>query len=99
MSNTQNLFENYDFNPMIEKLMKNFNIPSDDNHYGRHLAEVKKKIEEFKKNAKTKGYFNDMPNLNTDFSSYVISKSVYNRSVKYPICRKGKTRKIQNIYE
>ena len=73
MTNIQEYFETFDFNPLIEKLFNNFNIQPDDNHYGRHMQEVKKKIDEFKRNAKTKGYFNDMPNLNTDFSSYVIS--------------------------
>jgi hypothetical protein len=74
MSITQNYFETYDFQPLIEKLLKTFDIQSDDNHFSRHMQEVRKKIDDFKKSAKTKGYFNDMPNLNTDFSSYVISK-------------------------
>jgi hypothetical protein len=75
MTNFQEYFDAFDFAPLIERLFAANNIPSDDNHYGRHMQEVKKKIEEFKKNAKTKGYFSDMPSLDTDFSSYVISNS------------------------
>ena len=72
MLNAQTYFETYDFTPLIEKLLKEFDIQSDDNHYQRHMIEIKKKIDDFKKSGKRKEIFKEMPSLDTDFSSYVL---------------------------
>jgi hypothetical protein len=74
MLNPENFFETYDYTQVIEQILKENNVPSDDNHYNRHMQEIKKKIEEVKRSYKAKDYFRDMPALNKDFSSYMISK-------------------------
>ncbi len=75
MINPENFFETYDFNPIIEQIFRENNVQGDDNHFNRHMQEIKKKIEELRRSYKTKDYFKDMPILNKDFSSYVISIS------------------------
>ncbi len=76
MINPENFFETYDFAPAIEQILKMNHVPTDDNHYSRHTQEIKKKVEELKKSYKGKDYFKEMPILNKDFSSYVISKQI-----------------------
>ncbi len=66
-------FDTYDYQSVIEQILKDYNIPSDDNHYGRHIQELRKKVEEIKKLLKSRDYFKEMPTLDKDFSSYVIS--------------------------
>jgi hypothetical protein len=95
MTNIQDYFEIFDFNQLIEKLFTSLNIQSDDNHLSRHMAEVRKKIDEFKKNAKTKGYFNDMPILNTDFSSYIICINVLIKVTNTPFVERDKQEKFK----
>jgi hypothetical protein len=73
MINPENFFESYDFNPIIEHIFRENNVQGDDNYFNRHMQEIKKKIEELRRSYKTKDYFKDMPILNKDFSSYVIS--------------------------
>ena len=74
MINPDTFFETYDYLPIIEQIFKDNGVPADDNHYGRHMQEIKKKVEEVKRNYKTKDYFREMPNMNRDFSSYMLSK-------------------------
>ena len=85
MINPETFFETYDYNPIIEQIFKHNNLPHDDNYYNRHLQEIKKKIEEIKRNYKNKDYFKDMPSLNKDFSSYMICKQLFTFSVKHSL--------------
>jgi hypothetical protein len=73
MMNPDTFFETYDYNQIVEQIFKENNVPSDDNHYGRHMQEIKKKIEDIKRAYKSKDYFKEMPMLNKDYSSYMIS--------------------------
>ncbi len=77
MINTETYFDTYDYAPVIEEIFKENNIQSDDNHYNRHMQEMKKKIEEAKRNFKTQEYFKKMPVFDKDFSSYVIRKNKF----------------------
>ena len=76
MINPENYFENFDYTSIIEQIFKENNIPSDDNHFNRHMQEMKKKVEEARKNLKKKDYFKELPILDKDFSSYVLSKKI-----------------------
>lgn len=70
----ENFFDTYDYTHIFEMVFKDHSIMGDDNHYGRHIQELKKKVDELKKVYKSKDYFKDMPTLDRDFSYYVISK-------------------------
>jgi hypothetical protein len=73
MINPENYFETFDYSHTIDEILKENNVFSDDNHYNRHMQEMKKKIEDAKRIYKTKDYFKELPALDNDFSSYVIS--------------------------
>lgn len=74
MINVENYFDTFDYSSIIEQIFKENGIAVDDNHAARHQQELKKKIEEIKKSYKNKDYFKEMPSLDFDFSSYIISK-------------------------
>ena len=77
MINPENYFDNFDYAQIIDHIFKDNHVPSDDNHYNRHMQEIKKKVEEVKKAYKKKDYFKEMPILDKDFSSYVLSKETF----------------------
>jgi hypothetical protein len=74
MLNAESYFDNYNFAPIYEQVLKENKVAPDDVHYQRHTIEIKKKVEEIKKSYKSKEYFKDMPTLDNDFSSYIICK-------------------------
>jgi hypothetical protein len=74
MINLDEYLERFDYATIIDKILSESGIPKDDNHYLRHVTEIKKKIEECKKNFKKRDYLRDMPIMDRDFSYYVISK-------------------------
>jgi hypothetical protein len=76
MLNAESYFDNYNYTPIYEQVLKESKVASDDNHLQRHTIEIKKKVEEIKKTYKTKEYFKDMPTLDNDFSSYIICKFI-----------------------
>jgi hypothetical protein len=73
MINPENYIDSYDTTQVIDQIFMDNNIPKDDNHYNRHMQEIKKKVEELRRTYKARDYFKEMPILNKDFSSYVIS--------------------------
>ena len=97
--NPEKYFDNYDFTSIVEQILKENDIQSDDNHYQRHMQEIRTKIEAIRRNYKTKDYFKEIPILDNDFSSYVISNISYNHfhSNKHAFRRRSQKRKIQNI--
>lgn len=76
MMNPENYFNNYDFNQVIEQIFKENNVLPDDNHFSRHKQEIMKKVEELRRSYKQRDYFQDLPILNKDFSSFVISNFI-----------------------
>ena len=54
MINPENYFETFDYSHTIDEILKENNVFSDDNHYNRHMQEMKKKIEDAKRIYKTK---------------------------------------------
>ena len=78
MINPENFFDTYDYSSVIEHIMKECGVMNDDNDYSRHMQEIDKKINDIKKNYKGKDYFMNMPILDNDYSSYVISKFYFN---------------------
>ena len=76
MMNPDNYFDDYNFKEVIEQIFKENGVLSDDNHYSRHKQEILKKVEELRKSYKLRDYFQDLPILNKDFSSFVISIDV-----------------------
>jgi hypothetical protein len=74
MLNAENYFENYNYAPIYEQVLKENKVAPDDVNFQRHNIEIRKKIDEIKRLYKTREYFKDMPTLDNDFSSYVICK-------------------------
>ena len=74
MLNAESYFDNFNYAPIYEHVLKENKVASDDVNIQRHNIEIKKKIEEMKRIYKTREYFKDMPTLDKDFSSYVICK-------------------------
>ena len=70
--NIDDFISNYDFNPLIEKLLKDNNILPGENTYSRHQQEIRKFTEKFRKSMHDRNYFQDLPTLNDDFSSFVV---------------------------
>lgn len=70
--NQEKYFNDYNFRPIIDKIMKEFKIDGMNPHYSRHFQELKNLSEQMRNSYKTKPYFEDLPTLNDDFSSYVI---------------------------
>ena len=70
--NQEKYFNDYNFRPIIDRIMKEFKINDLNPNYIRHLQELKTLSEQMRKSYKTKNYFENLPTLNDDFSSYVI---------------------------
>jgi len=80
MLSAQSYFDNYNYAPIYEQVLKENKVNSDDVHYQRHTIEIRKKVDEIKKSYKSREFFKDMPNLDNDFSSYMICKiNIYNQ--------------------
>lgn len=96
MLNAESYFENYNFAPIYEEVLKESSIAADDNHLQRHTIEIKKKVEEIRKTYKSREYFKDMPTLDNDFSSYIIRIYFIINFSKYAICLSLKRKKETN---
>jgi hypothetical protein len=72
MLNADSYFDNFNYAPIVERVLSENKVEHDDNHYGRHMQEIKKKIEEIRRTYKSRDYFKEMPTMDNDFSSYVI---------------------------
>ena len=70
--NIDKYFDDYDFKSLIEQVLKENNISGFDSTHSRHLQELRMITEKLRKSYKKKNYFQDLPTLNDDFSSYVI---------------------------
>ena len=70
--NIETYFDNYDFEKIFNEILKENKIEQMSNMYDRHKQELKKFSEKIRIKYKQKNYFQDLPTLNDDFSSYVI---------------------------
>ena len=70
--NIETYFDNYDFEKIFNEILKENRIEQVSNMYDRHKQELKKFSEKIRIKYKQKNYFQDLPTLNDDFSSYVI---------------------------
>ena len=78
MFNIDTYFSKYDYEPIIDEILKAYKIERDDDHVKRHRVEIKKKIEEITRKLKDTDLLRDLPVLDNDFSSYVICKIFFN---------------------
>ena len=59
--NAQKYLDNFNVNPIFEKILKKYNINKMENNYSRHLQELKKKYLSLTADLVRKNYFDEMP--------------------------------------
>jgi len=72
MFNIDTYFSKYDYEVIMDEILKTYKVEKDDDHIKRHKVELKKKIEEVTRKLKESDLLRDLPVLDNDFSSYVI---------------------------
>lgn len=78
MFNIDTYFARYDYESVIDEILANNKIETDDDHLKRHRVELKKKIEDVTRKLKEADLLRDLPVLDNDFSSYVICTKFFN---------------------
>lgn len=73
MFNIDTYLAKYDYESIIEEILKNNKVERDDDHLKRHLVEIKKKMEDVTRRLKESDLLRELPILDNDYSSYVIS--------------------------
>ena len=70
--NAQKYLDNFNVNPIFEKILKKYNINKMENNYSRHLQELKKKYLSLTADLVHKNYFDEMPLYYDELLQYVI---------------------------
>ena len=70
--NPEKYLDNFNFKPILEKILKKHGISSMENNYSRHMLELKKKFNSLATELINKSYFNEMPSFNDELLSSVV---------------------------
>jgi hypothetical protein len=74
MFNIESYFAKFDYESIINEILKENKVEKDDDHVKRHKVEIKKKIEDVTRKLKDSDLLRDLPVLDKIFYSYVIRK-------------------------